>query len=160
MVIPPAGKSISYTLLLLLVGSMRGQDMQWQSSVLIGYSIGNFGPILAVLNHLFCPARKYYFLLGHIRYWPNLFIQDGLIITGLTLRARGWGFLPATMRVALGYLYNGKWKKNTTKRNPLLFDSLPSCWIYWQLEILVTTLYSVFFGLHLILHGPQLCLGP
>ena len=64
----------------------------------------------------------YYFLLGHIRYWPNLFIQDGLIITGLTLRARGWGFLPATMRVALGYLYNGKWKKSITKRNHLLLS--------------------------------------
>ena len=45
VVIPPAGKSISYTLLLLLVGSMRGQDMQWQSCVLIGYFSSHDGPI-------------------------------------------------------------------------------------------------------------------
>ena len=117
--IPPAGKSISYTLLLLLVGSM-----QWQSCGLIGYSSGHNGPIVAILDHLFCPARKFFFV------WPyplltKLVHSRWLIITGLTLRFRDQGFPTATMSVAPGYLYDGKWKRNITKRNPLPFDSPP-----------------------------------
>ena len=73
-----------------------------------------------------------------------------LIITGLTLRFRGQGFPPATMSVAPSYLYNGKWKKSIiTKRNRLLLHYLSDN----------PVLFS-FLGLHPILHGPQLCLGP
>ena len=43
---------------------MRGQDMQWQSCVLTGYSSGHDGPIVAILDHLFCPARNFFFCLA------------------------------------------------------------------------------------------------
>ena len=38
--------------------------MQWQSCGLIGYSSGHNGPIVAILDHLFCPARKFFFCLA------------------------------------------------------------------------------------------------
>ena len=49
---------------------------------------------------------------------------------GQSLRGGGQGFSPATMNVALLATFKGKWKKNRTKINPQLFDSLPTCCIY------------------------------
>ena len=52
--------------------------------------------------------------------------------------------------ISPSYLYNGKWKKSIiTKRNRLLLHYLSDN----------PVLFS-FLGLHPILHGPQLCLGP
>ena len=60
-------------------------------------------------------------------------------IAGLSLRAGGWGFSPATKRVAPSYFY---WKieENRTKRNP--YRLIPRLFVVFtgQLEILVTTL--------------------
>ena len=57
---------------------------------------------------------------------------------GLSLRGGGQGFSPGTMNVALlQATFKGKWKKNRTKINPQLFDSLPTCCIYaatWNLS--------------------------
>ena len=77
------------------------------------------------MDHLFCPARNFLFFVWPYPLLTKLVHSRWLIITGLTVRARGWGFPPATMSVAPRYLYDGKWKRNITKRNPLLFDFPP-----------------------------------
>ena len=59
--------------------------------------------------------------------------------TGLSLRARGRGFSPATKRVALGYFY---WKIEPKEIPSRLIPRLLVVFT-WQLEILVTTLVQV-----------------
>ena len=96
---------------------MRGQDMQWQSCVLTGYSSSHDGPIVAILDHLFCPARIFCFCLA-------VSIIDQACSFKMAdyyradIKSQGPGISP-------GYLYDGKWKRNITKINPLLFDSPP-----------------------------------
>ena len=69
-----------------------------------------------------------------------------MVISGLSLRAGGWGFSPATKRVTPGY-FHWKMKKKEPKEIPS--HLIPRLLVAFtrQLEILVTTLlytYNVY----------------